>query len=432
MKVINSLLALCALSVAIVAVEATLTEFSAPACPARPESESPRFPDKAWNVEYGQAQAVPAFARKFNLTCTTCHSAYPYLNGFGRKFKRAGYRMPDEDGSVDPDMQNHRTISKNLVLDETFPLALGMDGDLLSLRSGGEAEMAPFGQLTLIGAGNFGTIGSYYVNFAVAAGEDESGETTISGHGVVGVHPSPLLNVVAGHGNIYHHDPYNSRSPHPIVAQHAHVNQSQFIQMYGYDSGLFYSLGATAGPAGKLGRDRQGYARLAYDFTDNISVGTFTRFGRTAEERDSALAHDDAEGGHDEAAVAGATVPELNDLSAGVDFNATIGSFNTVALVEWSSQKNVLDSSEKQQELVGYAEFFYVITSGDRPLLMPLVRADYAQDLELNRRKVSVTANLSSYILANARIGAEVATDLVVPAAAEKSTRATAFFSTYW
>jgi len=37
--------------------------------------------------------ALPIFARKYNLQCTTCHFAFPRLNAFGRAFRQNGYRM---------------------------------------------------------------------------------------------------------------------------------------------------------------------------------------------------------------------------------------------------------------------------------------------------------------------------------------------------
>ena len=37
------------------------------------------------------AQALPAFARQMGVQCTTCHTAYPQLNAFGREFKLTGY-----------------------------------------------------------------------------------------------------------------------------------------------------------------------------------------------------------------------------------------------------------------------------------------------------------------------------------------------------
>lgn len=42
------------------------------------------------------AEAIPAFARKYQTSCQTCHIAYPKLNTFGEAFRLAGYRMPEE------------------------------------------------------------------------------------------------------------------------------------------------------------------------------------------------------------------------------------------------------------------------------------------------------------------------------------------------
>lgn len=40
------------------------------------------------------AQAIPAFARRYETTCQTCHLAYPKLTPFGEAFRRNGYRFP--------------------------------------------------------------------------------------------------------------------------------------------------------------------------------------------------------------------------------------------------------------------------------------------------------------------------------------------------
>ena len=46
-----------------------------------------------------QAQAIPAWARKYNANCSMCHApAVPRLNAKGIAFKWAGYRMPEEIG----------------------------------------------------------------------------------------------------------------------------------------------------------------------------------------------------------------------------------------------------------------------------------------------------------------------------------------------
>ncbi|MEK7408960.1 MAG: hypothetical protein AAB225_28185 [Acidobacteriota bacterium] len=41
-----------------------------------------------------EARAIPAFARKYQTSCSTCHVAYPVLNAFGKAYKNRGYRMP--------------------------------------------------------------------------------------------------------------------------------------------------------------------------------------------------------------------------------------------------------------------------------------------------------------------------------------------------
>ena len=42
------------------------------------------------------AYAVPAFARKYQTSCSTCHIVFPKLNAFGEAFRLRGYRMPGE------------------------------------------------------------------------------------------------------------------------------------------------------------------------------------------------------------------------------------------------------------------------------------------------------------------------------------------------
>ena len=42
------------------------------------------------------ASAIPAFARKYQTSCQTCHAMFPKLNAFGEAFRLRGYRMPGE------------------------------------------------------------------------------------------------------------------------------------------------------------------------------------------------------------------------------------------------------------------------------------------------------------------------------------------------
>ncbi len=48
-----------------------------------------------------QAQAVPAFARKYSVNCSICHTRPPRLNPFGERFLENGYQLPGtEDGGI--------------------------------------------------------------------------------------------------------------------------------------------------------------------------------------------------------------------------------------------------------------------------------------------------------------------------------------------
>ncbi|MDO8412903.1 MAG: hypothetical protein Q7S51_03825 [Gallionellaceae bacterium] len=64
------------------------------------------------------ASAIPAFARQYNVSCTTCHAAFPRLNSFGQDFIANNYRLPN---------WKETTLSTGddmLALPKTIPLAM--------------------------------------------------------------------------------------------------------------------------------------------------------------------------------------------------------------------------------------------------------------------------------------------------------------------
>jgi hypothetical protein len=74
-------------------------------------------------------RAIPAFARKYGLPCSACHTAWPELNNFGQVFRDNGYQLGNERDS--PIWQNpsyfpitfritpnwHRESTNNLAID---------------------------------------------------------------------------------------------------------------------------------------------------------------------------------------------------------------------------------------------------------------------------------------------------------------------------
>jgi len=69
-------------------------------------------------------QAIPAFARKYGLSCKTCHAPFPRLKKYGLDFAANGYALPDKEAPravID-------TGDTNLSLLRELPLALRFDG----------------------------------------------------------------------------------------------------------------------------------------------------------------------------------------------------------------------------------------------------------------------------------------------------------------
>ncbi len=46
------------------------------------------------------SHAIPAFARMYGTSCSTCHIDFPKLNDFGKAFKDAGFKFPKDDESM--------------------------------------------------------------------------------------------------------------------------------------------------------------------------------------------------------------------------------------------------------------------------------------------------------------------------------------------
>ncbi len=54
-----------------------------------------------WVAGISDAEAVPAFARKYDMSCNVCHTRQPRLNPFGQRFLENGYQIPGtSDGGV--------------------------------------------------------------------------------------------------------------------------------------------------------------------------------------------------------------------------------------------------------------------------------------------------------------------------------------------
>ncbi|MBP7797544.1 MAG: hypothetical protein KA072_02845 [Thermoanaerobaculaceae bacterium] len=71
------------------------------------------------------ADAIPAFARKYQLSCSTCHAPFPRLKPYGDEFAGRGFRM--EDPTKEPARATYDVGDPLLKLFRELPLAVRMD-----------------------------------------------------------------------------------------------------------------------------------------------------------------------------------------------------------------------------------------------------------------------------------------------------------------
>ena len=65
-----------------------------------------------------KSQAIPAFARTYNISCASCPAAFPRLNEFGEQFVSNNYRLPNwKDSTV-------ATGDDMLAFPSSIPMAL--------------------------------------------------------------------------------------------------------------------------------------------------------------------------------------------------------------------------------------------------------------------------------------------------------------------
>jgi hypothetical protein len=71
-----------------------------------------------------QSYAIPAFARKYDMSCQTCHSPAPKLKPYGEEFAGNGFQFPDKE----PPRYYRETGDDQLLLMREMPLAIRVEG----------------------------------------------------------------------------------------------------------------------------------------------------------------------------------------------------------------------------------------------------------------------------------------------------------------
>ena len=123
------------------------------------------------------AEAIPAFARKYRMSCSTCHAPFPRLKPYGNDFSNRGFRM--EDPSQEPTRATYDTGDPWLQLARELPLAIRLDG-YASWKEDAAADVdfeTPW-SFKLLSGGPISKSISYYVYAIIEKGESIKLEDT--------------------------------------------------------------------------------------------------------------------------------------------------------------------------------------------------------------------------------------------------------------
>lgn len=106
--------------------------------------------------------AIPAFARKYRMSCKTCHAPYPRLKPFGDEFAGNGFTIPEQEAS----RYFVETGDDQLSLLRDLPFAIRMDAFIQHNNS--KTELTDFStpyNIKLLSGGSLAKNISYYFYF---------------------------------------------------------------------------------------------------------------------------------------------------------------------------------------------------------------------------------------------------------------------------
>lgn len=126
----------------------------------------------ALSLVAADAAAIPAFARKYKFSCTTCHAPAPRLKDFGDEFAANGFRVP---GDAEPVRAYRDTGDELLTLQSELPLAVRLDAWATYENYDATSDVSdlkvPWGVKLLSGGTVAPNVGYYFYFYASEHGE---------------------------------------------------------------------------------------------------------------------------------------------------------------------------------------------------------------------------------------------------------------------
>jgi hypothetical protein len=115
------------------------------------------------------SEAIPAFARRYKISCTTCHAPMPKLKAYGDEFAGNGFVIPEDEKERD-----YISAGDSLLwLNRTFPVAARFDayGVYDSKAPVDNDLQLPWGVKLLSGGNLYKNIGYYFYFYLSERGE---------------------------------------------------------------------------------------------------------------------------------------------------------------------------------------------------------------------------------------------------------------------
>ena len=332
------------------------------------------------------AQAIPAFARKHQTECSSCHSAWPALNTSGRKFKENGYRFSRDEkpGFMD--------------WDQTLPVTAVIKARPYEKSDKGDKKLRALHEVEVMVAG---AMANNFSGWFELEAEDDTGFDVAVASAALGYHPSDVLNVQASWGAITGSDPYDVYSnARKLTRNRASIYNQRFggadangrlrdarqnITLYGRPvEKLFYSVGISGVQGDNEGEDSDALTgRLALDITPEIMVG-ITAISGTCKATNAGCAVD-------------------RDFSrAGLDAQADIGNTRLMGAYLKATDDNSTATVEEDNNAI-YVEARYAFTKNGRPTFVPLLRLDSYEKNNGQDDFDEITVQAAYYFTENAR-----------------------------
>lgn len=242
------------------------------------------------------AYTIPAFARKYSMSCTTCHAPVPRLKAYGDEFAGNGFEMEDKEAT----RFTMNTGDDRLSLMRSFPLAARFDGFIKhQTETNKEADFTAPYNLKILSGGTLGKNLAYYFYFFMS----ERGE-------VAGVEDAYIMfNNLLGRdldiylGQFQVSDPLFKRElrltyEDYMVYKFTHGDTRINLT---YDRGVMVTYGIENGPdiilevlngngIGEADENRtydddkykSVAGRISYDLNENFRLGGFAYYGKEA------------------------------------------------------------------------------------------------------------------------------------------------------